>query len=84
MFLAWTSLTKYSEKLIWSHANRIPRVWILNVIIRVDSHMLMFTGIYQLVFVIFISLHLYKFLKDEYKKLNQERTNGERKENPEK
>ena len=52
---------------IWNHTNRIPRIWNLSFTILVRSDILLFVGIYWLVFVIFTGVHLYQFLNYELK-----------------
>jgi len=52
---------------IWNHTDSIQHMWNLNFTIQVRSDILLFTGIYCPVFVIFTCVHLYKFLNYESK-----------------
>ena len=63
--MAW----KYrpTANFIWNHINRIQHIWNLSFTIQVHSDILLFSGIFGPVFVIFTCVHLYNFLNYESK-----------------
>jgi len=55
----WKNILK---RFIWNHTDHIQHIGNLSFTIQIQYDILLFTGIYHQVFVIFTCVHLYKFL----------------------